>query len=302
MITKGAKLPPEAIDQIRNFGFQNFMFLEDWIPRDMDTEKMIGFLRNEGASWSVATTDRPLALFKLDVHDKVASLERFCPVRESTASLQDVISALRSELEKMGTTEIKIQVPRNIVNEFVVKGFREKNEIVRFSGRPTEIKMMPMLRISSATERDIGDLAKLLYEAYSHSADKKFANVESAELSLRDIMRGQHGNYLPDASFVSGTPGNPVSACLITLDPPNEGSVAELFTHPLYRALGFATTELAAGMKWLVKNRIEVLTAWVQGSNDVARRLFAKIGFKEDRRLVELVAGPNRSAKAQVRP
>jgi hypothetical protein len=43
-------------------------------------------------------------------------------------------------------------------------------------------------------------------------------------------------------------------------------------------------------MNWLVKNRIEAFTAWVPSLNDVARRLFSKVGLNEDSQLVELVA------------
>jgi predicted GNAT family acetyltransferase len=129
-----------------------------------------------------------------------------------------------------------------------------------------------------------------LYEAYKGSLAKRFSSIEMAESSLRQTMQGEHGAYLADASFVSGALPNIVSACLITLDEANVANVTELFTHPLYRARGLATTELAAGMIWLIKNKVERLRAEIQSSDDVSRRLFGKIGLKEDGQLVELFA------------
>jgi hypothetical protein len=112
MVSRVSKLPYEAIDQIGDSGFRTSMFVEDWIPQHTDIAEAIGLLRDEASSWSVLTVNQPLALFKLDLHDKQVSLERFCPIKESSASLQEVISALRNDLDKMGTTEIKIKVRR----------------------------------------------------------------------------------------------------------------------------------------------------------------------------------------------
>jgi predicted GNAT family acetyltransferase len=131
----------------------------------------------------------------------------------------------------------------------------------------------------------------LLYEAYKGSLAKRFSSIEMVESSLRETMQGLHGTYLAAASFVSGALPNIVSACLITLDEANVANVIELFTHPLYRARGLATTELAAGMNWLIKNKVERLRAEIQSSDDVSRRLFAKIGLKENSQLVDLFAG-----------
>jgi len=103
-------------------------------------------------------------------------------------------------------------------------------------------------------------------------------------------MEGKQGRYLTDASFVSGATPNIVSACLITLGEGNVAKVTELFTHPLYRARGLATTELAAAMNWLIKNKVEALEAVVENSNVVVRRLFTKVGLKEVNQLVELVS------------
>jgi GNAT superfamily N-acetyltransferase len=290
MITRISKLPREALDQIGQLALQNLRFLDDWIPEHSNVESVVKALRSAENSWSVLTADRPLAIFKLDINEKQASLQGFCPINESSGSLPSSISTLRNDIFKMGPTQITVEVPTSICEPFVTNGFEKDSDLVRFSGRPIVMKMLPILRLSNVTEREIHDLSTLLYEAYEGSAEKKFSGVETAESSLREIMRGRHGRYVSEASFLSGALPNIVSACLITIDEANVANVAELFTDPLYRARGLATIELAAGMNWLVQNNVGVLTAWIRGSNDVARRLFDKIGLKEDKQLVTLVS------------
>jgi RimJ/RimL family protein N-acetyltransferase len=290
MISRISKLSREALDQIGQLALQNSFLLDDWIPKHSNVEQVVKVLTDTEKPWSVLSADGPLAIFKLGVHEKHANLQGFCPINESAESLQSTISTLRNDIFEMGATQIRVEVSNNIMEPFVMNGFEKESDLVRFSGRPIVMKMMPLLRLSNATDTEIHDLSKLLYQAYEGSKEKKFSSVDTAESSLRKIMRGEQGRYVSDASFVSGVLPNIVSACLITLDGANGAKVAELFTHPLYRARGLATTELAAGMNWLVKNNVDVLTAWIRSSNDVARRLFAKIGLKEDKQLVELVA------------
>ena len=271
------------------------MLLDDWIPDHSNVENVVKVLRDEKDSWMVLTDDRPLAIFKLHLHEKQAKLQGFCLLDDGTRSLQGTISVLRNEIFEMGAIEVRVEVPKSVSEPFVLNGFEKSRDLVRVSGRPFAMKMMPILRLSNVTKSAIPDLSKVLYQAYEGSSEKKYPSVKTAELALQEIIGGQHGRYASDASFLSGSPLNTVSASLITLGEGNMASVVELFTHPLYRARGFATTELAAGMNWLVQNKVDVLTAWVPNSNDVARRLFAKIGFKEDKQVVELVARDNSS-------
>lgn len=93
-----------------------------------------------------------------------------------------------------------------------------------------------------------------------------------------------------EASLTSGATQNIVSACFITLPSPTEAHVAQLYTHPLYRARGLATTEVATGMNKLVKRGVQTLTVWLGEDNEIAGRLFAKLGFKLQQKLVEMVS------------
>ena len=79
-----------------------------------------------------------------------------------------------------------------------------------------------------------------------------------------------------------------MSACFVTIESTTVARVAEMFTHPLYRARGLATTEIASSMNKLIKRGFSKMTAWVPANDDVTRRLFGKLGFKEDGKLAEL--------------
>jgi predicted GNAT family acetyltransferase len=104
-------------------------------------------------------------------------------------------------------------------------------------------------------------------------------------------MSGARGTYLPDASYASGAPPNLVSACLLTADLPGEAKIDQLFTHPLYRARGLATLEIAAAMNRLTVSGVSSLNVWNREGNDVIKRLLGKMGFRQQRTVVEMSAG-----------
>ena len=287
MITKTSKLSQQELERVIEVALHNASFSEQ-VPSATQGEASRAF-KDPQNSWYTLTLDDRVTIFKLSLHQKLASVDRFYVAKDPLQDYPKLVSTLRHDLQEMGATVVRIKVPKNMAEQFVMNGFKETDEFLRFSGQPTEIRMMPILRIINATQRDVHELSKLLYEAYTVRTPSKFPTPESAELALRGIIDGREGKYLTDASFMSGTATNIVSACLITLDDCNVANVAELFTHPLYRARGLATTELAAAMNWLIKNNVETLAAVTESSNSVVRRLFAKIGLKEIDQLVELV-------------
>jgi predicted GNAT family acetyltransferase len=149
--------------------------------------------------------------------------------------------------------------------------------------------MMPLLPLTNATQKDLTILSQLMYTSYV-KMDGGFPDTQSAETMLRAIMSGVNGQYLQDASFASGASPNLVSACLLTLDTPDEAKIQQLFTHPLYRARGLATTEIAAAMNRLSGSGIRSLTAWSREDNGVVTRLLTKLGFGQERTAVEMLA------------
>jgi hypothetical protein len=141
--------------------------------------------------------------------------------------------------------------------------------------------IMPILPLSNPTERDISALAKLMQQSYARNKEKLVSDP-SIERNLHDIMTGIKGTFLPESSFISKATDKIASACLITSTGTRTANIEEMFTHPLYGARGLATTEIAMSMNRLQRKQITALNVWLEETDEVARRLFEKLGFKKD--------------------
>ena len=165
MVTKIAKLSQQASDQASNVDPRNLMFVEDWFPQQSDKKEVTKIIMDPRNAWYTLISDHPLAIFKLNIREKRANIHRFCPAKDNAGSFQNTISALRDDLQKMGAAEIEIRVPKDIADQFVMNGFKKTGDLVRVSGPPIEMRMMPILRLTNPTQREIHDLSKLLYES-----------------------------------------------------------------------------------------------------------------------------------------
>jgi hypothetical protein len=286
MITKASKCPTDMLERVSNFVYENREFAKENFSLCSSPIEVNTALASSD-SWYVLVTKRPIALLKLQISEQTANISQVCV--NSDDSLEAMLSSLRQEFRNMRIAIITVRVPPNNMESLNASGFERRLSYVKLSRVPAETKMMPILPLVNATQKMLPMLSRLMYDAYAKT-DHVFSDIESAEKSLRSIMSGFYGTYLSDASFASGASQNLVSACLLTMDSPGEAKIAQLFTHPLYRARGLATTEIAVAMNRLVASRIGNLTAWMRESDDVVRRLLAKMDFKEGRRVVEMVA------------
>lgn len=242
-----------------------------------------------GNSWHVLTSDQPIALFKAEISQPTANISRLC--YGGITSSDSIIENLREDLRRMRITNLQVSVPLDQTDSFLSKGFEQRAVLIRFSRAPIETNMMPILPLMNPTEKEIPALSNLMYEAYSKTKDE-YSDARSTEAVIRGIMSGDLGGYISGASFVSGAFPKIVSACLVTRASPAEANVSRVFTHPLYRARGLATTEIASSMNRLVKEGKGVtrLTVWSSETNDVMQRLLDKMGFAQDRKLVEMTS------------
>ncbi len=286
MITLVTKTSSKVLDQVAAFVVQNTSYLQQTFPHCSNKDEVAAELRKSSEPWYALITDRPAALFTLRLFDMKAILGTFCPT--SPASIEGIISTLRNDLHKMKAVSLTLNAQEELSEPLARAGAKKERILIRLSGTVVETKLLPILPLNNPSKKDIPVLAKLMQESYSKSPDTEFQNPSSAERLLRDIMAGLCGAYLSDESFISGSPQNFVSACFVTLKSPQEANVTQLFTHPLYRARGLATIEIATSMNKLLKRGVRTLTVWVAQNNEVPRRLFAKLGFKEDQKLVEM--------------
>jgi GNAT superfamily N-acetyltransferase len=286
MITKASECPTDRLQYIANFVCENGNFFKENFPLCSNALEVTNALASSD-SWYILVAKRPISLFKLEISEARSSISRICVNGED--SLEAFVSNLRHDLHNMRITDVIVSVAPNDVELLETLGFTARDSYVRFSRVPTEIKMMPILPLMNATQKVFPNLSRLMYEAYDKT-EHGFSDLQSAEKSLRAITSGAQGQYLSDASFASGVLPNLVSGCLVVSDSPGEARITQVFTHPLYRARGLATTEIAAAMNRLVVSGTEKLIAWNRVRNDLVRRLLTKMEFKEDRRVVEMAA------------
>lgn len=286
MITKASKCPTDVLERVSNFVYKNGDFAKENFSLCSTPIEVTRALASSD-SWYILATNRPTALFKLQISEPMANISQICV--NSDDSLEAAVSSLRQDLRNMRITDITVRVAPNDMESLNASGFEKRVSYVKFARVPAETKMMPILPLVNATQKELPLLSRLMYDAYAKT-DHVFSDIQSAEKSLRSIMSGVQGRYLLDASFASGAFQNLVSACLLTVDSPGEAKITQLFTHPLYRARGLATTEIAAAMNRLVASGIGNLIVWNRESDDVLRRLLIKMDFKEDRRVVEMGA------------
>jgi GNAT superfamily N-acetyltransferase len=288
MITRTAKASSELLAQTADLIVENGAYLKETFPQCSNKAEVTSELKKSHEQWNVLFTDRPAAVFTLHVSDMDAVVDKFLPA--SSLSFDTLVPSLQHDLKGMKVGSLTLHVLQEMSEPLMKNGFEKRRTLVKLVGSVIETKLMPILPLNSPTERDIPLLAKLMYESYEKSSEAKLPSVASAEKLLRDIMRDSQGPYAAEASLISATLLNTVSACFITLSSPREAHVAQLFTHPLYRARGLATTELATGMNKLAKRGVQTLTVWLGESNEIAGRLFGKLGFKQERKLVEMVS------------
>jgi len=286
MITRLAGCSSEAVETVAGFVYKDNGFLAAEFPHCSSPSEVSAVLRAGAETWYVLISTRPVALFKLDVFKSVANISKFC--HNVDESIDATLTLLRDDIRKMKVIDLNATVWQKYAETFAANGYENRGVLIRLSRTPIEVKMMPILPLTNPTKNELQILANLMYESYRKIEPE--VTIESKEGILRRIMLEPRGTYLSDASFASGAPPNLVSACLVTLSSSTEASVAELFTHPLYRARGLATTEIAAAMSKLIEHKIETMTALVQEQNQVAKRLFSKIGFQEAGRLAEMTA------------
>jgi RimJ/RimL family protein N-acetyltransferase len=288
MITRISRAAPDLIQRVADFVFENPTFMRLAFLKCNAKEEVAAALKESGERWNVLVAEKPNAVFSLHTSEASAIVDQFIP--EAPESIDATVTALVSHLKPLKIETITIGVPEDATPKLASVGFEKRNTFVRLSGRVIETKLMQILPLTNPLIRDIPTLAKLMHESFGKNTEMEVQSMTSAEKTLRDIIGGFYGKFMPECSFVSGTAGNPVSACFITYDSPHSASVAELFTHPLYRARGLATTEISTGMNRLLKLGFMTLSIWVSEDNEVAKRLFSKLGFREDGRLVQMTA------------
>lgn len=128
---------------------------------------------------------------------------------------------------------------------------------------------------------DVPALGELMWHAYRGTPDQDDAGPDTAA-AIKEIgltFEGDHGRFLPSASFVADDgEGRPVAASLVTLWQ-GVPLLAYVFTSPSHLGQGLARRLVTASMHALAAEGHELLSLAVTEDNVRARRLYEAMGF-----------------------
>jgi hypothetical protein len=282
MITKASKCPPEVIQRVADFIYNNKEFCQENFPLCNSATDLTKTL-SSSQSWEVLTTKRDIVIFKLETSELSGKISQIC----NESDPESLAAALKEGLSEIKTPHVIVRATPNQAKPLESAGFSPRKSYVKFSRVPSRVDMMPMLPLMNPTSKQIAMLAQLMYESYAKT-DSAFQDTQLAANALRDIISGKQGQYRSDASFASGALSNLVSTCLITTAASGGAEIAQLFTHPLYRARGLATTEITMAMNQLARSNVTSLAIWTRASDDLLRRLLTKLDFGAGERAVEM--------------
>lgn len=283
MITKLSKISAGTLDYVSEFAFTNKPFMNQSFPQCDSKNSLTEALIKSGDRWVVLILERPVALLAIHTAGKTAVVDGFCPA--TSEAIPASISALRERFSRLKAVELEMNVSEDLAESLATNGFEKRRVLVRLTAKVVETKAMPILPLSNPTSKDISSLVNLMLESYAKSNEKRSLDIAEVERELRDIMLEARGPFLSDSSFITKATDKTVSACFVTLAGTGTADITELFTHPLYRARGLATTEIELSMNRLLNRKISTLSVWLSETNDVAKRLFSKLDFKEDSRV-----------------
>lgn len=289
MITPIAKASTDLLTQAADLILGSEPYLRETFPHCLNRTEAQQELRRPPEAWRLLFTNRLAALFTLHyLSDTEAAIDKFFP--SPSITLDSLVPNLLHDLKRTKVNFLTIRISPEMSERLMKNGFEKRRDLVKLQGPIVETELMPILPLNNPNPRDLPALAKLMHDSYEKGSESKLPSAASAERLLSGIMNGAYGSYAADASLITGTTQNIVSACFITLPSPKKAHVEQLFTHPLYRARGLATTEVATGMNRLAERGVQALSVWVGEDNETGRRLFGKLGFKQQQKSVEMAS------------
>jgi len=275
-------LTAQELTQAAALVYSNRHYCQHFFPRCDTVERVKDILRTLDQEWHVIDDKTISAVFTLETLRALTKIDRLC----INASLVKEVASELANLPR--TTQTTISAPLELISDLSKSGFESQGIEVKLSRVPHESRTMQLLPLSSPSEKDIPELSRAMYEAYLESRWSKYPDAAATERRLRSLISEKNSDHLQDCSFMSKAGDKIVSACLIMGDYTG-AAVSELFTHPLYRARGLATTELTACANSLALAKIPLLRVSVAAENEVLIRLLSKLGFSEDIRYTIMI-------------
>lgn len=164
----------------------------------------------------------------------------------------------------------------------------EKSELsdaggkIRFFSPPKKTDSARLLPIRTVRPSDQEQIAELMQESYTVWYGSDTPRQLDLDQSREFVKSFFNSMVFEEASLVSGPPGKIVSALLISR-PPVERTpqIFDVFTHPLYRSRGLATSLIEECLNLLGGLSKPGLEAIVDARNERIIRILRKLGFSE---------------------
>jgi ribosomal protein S18 acetylase RimI-like enzyme len=135
----------------------------------------------------------------------------------------------------------------------------------------------PDIRLVSPDD-DAAALGALMLDAFRGTVDYADETLEESVAEVVLVFSGASGGFLPAPSLLIEGDGRLRSATLVTL---YQGAplLAFAMTHPADKGQGLATYLIRQSMNALLRDGYDELFLYVSVGNDVARRLYDRMGF-----------------------
>lgn len=155
----------------------------------------------------------------------------------------------------------------------IVKDRPAARELAFVKDRPTMRELSP---------HDSDQLGDLLYDAYHGTVDDEGGTPEDARLEAEQTLSGKYGAVLFRASRIAEIGGIIVSATVVTNFQSMSPLLAFVATAKEHQGKGLARELIDETMRVLKRQGVRRLFLVVTEANDVALKLYTRLGFKPD--------------------
>lgn len=199
---------------------------------------------------------------------------------EAPAALLRGIDMLRAS----GSTAITAHFEDRYEPAFSSLGFQRVFARMRMEAAARKVPLPDGVRLQPPEEGEVLGLTSFLMAVYEGHMEQQFGLHSGPEEEWRGyvaaLFKGDSGQYMPDASFVSLDEGHVMGAALIThwMGMP---LVAELGVAPERRGRGLGRALLQAAMNRLAERGESTLALYVTVGNESAISLYRSMGFRQ---------------------
>ncbi len=113
MITRTSKASSNVLGQTAEFIVENGAYMKEAFPQCSSKAELLAELRKSSEQWNILYTDRPAALFTLQLSDVNAVVDKIYPA--PSISYESFVPNLLLDLKKAKIESLTLRVPEEMV-------------------------------------------------------------------------------------------------------------------------------------------------------------------------------------------